>query len=88
METNALVYSIVAMAFAFIFVMGARWIIRESLAKAYCKCEHEFNQHWVRARGHIYPPEYPAVEKCRECSCQAYKKNDKDKRNSPPVEFW
>ena len=88
MEAHALEQSIFFTVMTFIGIMGARWIIRESLYKAYCRCEHEFNEHWVKARGHSYTLEWPTVEKCKKCSCQAYKKNEKDPRNSLPVRFW
>jgi hypothetical protein len=62
-----------------VFILGARYIILDSLSKAYCICDHEYNEHYVVPRGMINLME---TEKCKVCGCRAYRKNDRDSRNS------
>jgi hypothetical protein len=60
-------------------ILGARYIILEALAKAYCACSHEFNQHYVVPYWMVNPE---GSEKCKLCGCKAYNKNPKDERNT------
>lgn len=87
-STARLVASLFITIMAGIGVLGARFIIKESMAKAYCDCFHEFNDHWVAPRGYLSAIEYPKLDTCKICSCKKYNKNEKDKRNSPPTKFW
>lgn len=64
-------------------------MILESVSKAYCDCSHEYNEH------RVVPPSYnptgnPTLgdHACKICGCRKFKKNDKDKRNTPPVKFF
>ena len=82
-ETARLIMSLFVTVCAGVGVFGVWHILYESLAKAYCICGHEFNQHYVLPRGH--KPEFygiPAGEPCKVCSCKKFRKNDKDSRNS------
>lgn len=63
-----------------VLIVGAAWLVNEARAKAYCICGHEFNEHWVVPAGMKNPME---SEKCKVCVCKSYRKNDKDKRNTP-----
>jgi hypothetical protein len=55
-------------------ILGARWIINDALYKEYCRCTHEFNQHWIRPRGIHLPEGWPETEKCKRCGCKMYQK--------------
>ncbi|HYT41873.1 MAG TPA: hypothetical protein VEP90_05975 [Methylomirabilota bacterium] len=89
MEEGRLAISLIFTTGAFVTIMGVRFIIREALAKAYCICRHEYNQHFVLPRG-MKPAAFgiPKGEPCRVCPCKKYKKNDKDTRNTGSIRFF
>lgn len=87
MEAGSLVSLAICMAFAAVFVLGARFMILESMSKVYCNCGHEFNEHNIVPKGYSPGPQH-SDGTCKKCSCKEFKKNPKDKRNSPPVKFF
>lgn len=87
MEADSLIHLALSMAFAVVFVLGGRFIILEGLSKAYCKCSHEYNEHNIVPKGYASEPKY-SDGTCKECSCKEFKKNEKDKRNTPPTKFF
>lgn len=86
--TSRFIVSAMITAWVGFGAIGARFIIREAMAKAYCECRHEFNEHVIIPRGFVLDSEIPKGEPCKFCSCKHYKRNPKDPRNTPPVKFF
>lgn len=84
----ALPEAIFVTSMTFVGIMGARYIIREFFSKAYCRCGHEYNEHNIVPKSRGYAEKEYSNEACRVCSCRKWAKNEKDKRNTPPVRFW
>lgn len=80
----------ICMVFSAFFVLGARYIILDGTAKSYCDCGHEFNEHNVVPKGYISREDHMKFSdrSCKICGCKLYKRNDKDKRNTPPPTFF
>ena len=89
MEEARLIASLFWCLAAAAIMFGGRYIILDSQTKAYCDCGHEYNEHNIvpEGRGYIASKEQSNGH-CKLCGCWKYKKNDKDKRNTPPVKFF
>lgn len=85
MDVGALAFSLFVTFFIGFGIMGIRYFIRDSQSKSYCNCRHEWQEHYIVPIGMKNPMD---AEVCKECSCKAFKRNDKDKRNTPPISFW
>lgn len=87
MEEARLAGSIFVTLLAAVFMFGGRYIILDSQSRAYCECRHEYNEHNIIPQGYTTNSEHSSGT-CKLCRCKQWKKNDKDKRNTPPVKFF
>lgn len=87
METSPLVALAICLFISYSIVFFGRYIILEIMARSYCSCGHEFNDHWVVPKGYGYLAEHSS-EKCKICKCKKFTRDENNPKTTPPIKFW